>query len=76
MRTPPMSTTQYASESGAAVATKLAPPATVTVASLAGYTASELVMWATLFYTILVICHKSWQMWRDFTGRGVPRVSE
>lgn len=44
---------------------KSAPPASVTIASLAGMPVSDLVLWATLIYTILMIGHKVWQIWKD-----------
>lgn len=37
---------------------KAAPPVTVSIATVAGYHVSELVMWATLIYTALMIGHK------------------
>lgn len=52
-------------ETGAAIATKLAPPASVSLASLAGYQVSELVMLVTLIYTILMIVHKVYTIWND-----------
>ena len=52
-------------ESGAVVFAKLAPPASVTVASLAGMAVSEAVLWATLIYTVLMIAHKLFAMWKD-----------
>lgn len=48
------------------MATKAAPPAAVSIASLAGYPVSELVLWATLVYTVLMIGHKVFQIWRDW----------
>lgn len=44
---------------------KVAPPATVSLATVMGANVSELVLWATLIYTILMICHKLLQIWRD-----------
>ena len=63
-----MSTTHHAAESGAAIAAKAAPPATVSIATLAGYQVSEILLWATLFYTVLMICHKLWVMYKDIRG--------
>lgn len=59
-----MSTSQQA-ETAADMAIKAAPPATVSAATLAGVPVSELVLWATLVYTILMICHKTLAIWRD-----------
>jgi hypothetical protein len=50
------------------MATKAAPPAAVSIASLAGYPVSELVLWATLIYTVLMIGHKLLQIWKDVRG--------
>jgi hypothetical protein len=61
-----MSTTQHTAEGTAIMATKAAPPAAVSLASLAGYPVSDLVLWATLIYTVLMIGHKALQIWRDF----------
>jgi hypothetical protein len=60
-----MSTNHQAAETAVDMAIKASPPATVSIATLAGYQVSELVLWATLFYTILMICHKTLAIWRD-----------
>ena len=52
-------------ESGAVVVAKLAPPASVTVASMAGVPVSELVLWVTLVYTLLMIAHKLMKIYKD-----------
>jgi hypothetical protein len=49
-------------ETGAAMVAKVAPPATIAGASLAGISISEWVLWATLVYTVLMIAHKLWKM--------------
>lgn len=59
-----MSTSQQA-ETAADMAIKSAPPATVSAATLAGVPVSELVLWATLLYTLLMIAHKMMSIWRD-----------
>jgi len=59
--------TTITTETGAAIMTKAAPPVTVSLATVAGYQVSELVLWATLIYTTLMITHKAWQMYKDFT---------
>jgi len=56
-----------ASESSATAVAKLSPPASVSVATIAGYPVSDIVLWATLFYTVLLIGQKLWQMYKDFT---------
>ena len=54
-------------ETGVALATKAAPPVTVSLATVAGYQVSELVLWATLIYTTLLIGHKLVQIYKDIT---------
>lgn len=53
-----MSTTQSTAETGITLVAKAAPPASVSLATLAGVQVSELVLWATLIYTVLMIGHK------------------
>jgi len=53
-----LSTTQSTAETGATLLAKAAPPASVSLATLAGFQVSELVLWATLIYTTLLIGHK------------------
>ncbi len=53
------------SESTAVVLAKLVPPASVTAASVLGLPVSELVLWVTLIYTLLLIVHKLVVMCRD-----------
>jgi hypothetical protein len=52
-------------ETTTAIAAKLAPPATVSLASVMGFQVSELVLWATLIYTVLLIGHKVWSIYKD-----------
>lgn len=60
-----MSATQTTAEGAAVMATKAAPPAAVSIATMAGLQVSELVLWATLIYTVLMIGHKLMQIYRD-----------
>lgn len=60
-----MSTTQSTAETGATLIAKAAPPASVSLATLAGVQVSELVLWATLIYTVLMIGHKLMAIYRD-----------
>ena len=53
------------SETTTVIAAKLAPPATVSLASVMGVQVSELVLWATLIYTVLLIGHKLWSIYKD-----------
>lgn len=56
---------QTAAESAGAMVAKAIPPASVSIATIAGVPVSEFVLWATLIYTLLMICHKSLAIWRD-----------
>jgi hypothetical protein len=47
--------------------TKASPPVAVSIATVAGYSVSDLVLWATLIYTVLMICHKSYQIYKELT---------
>jgi hypothetical protein len=60
-----MSTTHSTAETGATLIAKAAPPASVSLATLAGVQVSELVLWATLIYTVLMIGHKLMAIYRD-----------
>jgi hypothetical protein len=60
-----METAQHAAESGAMIAAKAAPPAAVSVATLAGYPVSEILVWATLIYTVIMIGHKVYQIYKE-----------
>jgi len=52
-------------ETGVALVTKAAPPVTISLATVAGVQVSELVLWATLIYTVLMIGHKAYQIYKD-----------
>jgi hypothetical protein len=52
-------------ETWVALVTKAAPPVTVSLATVAGYQVSELVLWATLIYTALMISHKVYAIYKD-----------
>lgn len=62
-----MSMSHGSAESGAAIAAKVAPPLSVSIATVYGVSVSEILLWATLIYTLLMIGHKAWQIWRDIT---------
>jgi len=55
-------------ETGSALLTKAAPPVTVSLATVAGFQVSELVLWATLIYTTLMIGHKVYQIYKDLSN--------
>ena len=52
-------------ETLAAVAVKSAPPVTVSLATIFGYPVSEILVWATLIYTILLILQKIYQIFTE-----------
>lgn len=62
------STLQNTTETGVSMATKAAAPVTVSLATIAGYPVSDILLWATLIYTVLMIAHKVWAMYKDFRG--------
>ena len=69
-----MNTTQQtAAESAGAMVAKAAPPASVSIATVVGVPVSELVLWATLVYTVLMICHKTLVIWRELRQPSCPQ---
>jgi len=52
-------------ETVGAIATKVAPPVGVSLATVAGFQVSEVLIWATLIYTVLMICHKLYQIYKE-----------
>jgi hypothetical protein len=56
---------QQTTETGASMVTKAAAPISVSLATVAGYQVSELVLWATLLYTMLMIGHKLYVIYKD-----------
>lgn len=60
-----MSTSHGTTETGATLVAKAMPGASVSLATLAGLQVSELVLWATLIYTVLMIGHKLLAIYRD-----------
>ena len=63
-----MSMSHQTSETLAGITTKAAPPVSVSLASVAGLQVSEIVLWATLIYTVLMIGHKLFQIYKDVTA--------
>lgn len=63
-------------ETGIALVTKAAPPVTVSLATVAGYQVSELVLWATLIYTALMIGHKVVQIYKDISGNVTKSIDK
>ncbi len=60
--------TESGVETAATVTAKVAPPVGVSLATVAGLQVSELVLWATLVYTILMIGHKVYQIYKEVSG--------
>ena len=58
-------TTDHTTDTAAAIVAKVAPPVGVSLATVAGYQVSELMIWATLIYTVLMICHKLYQIYKE-----------
>lgn len=64
-----MSTTQQTVETASGMAAKAAAPVSVSLATVAGYQVSEILLWATLIYTVLMIAHKIYSIYKDVTGK-------
>lgn len=60
-----MSASSHAAESGATIAAKVTPPLSVSIATIYGIQVSEILLWATLIYTLMMIGHKALAIWRD-----------
>ena len=58
-------TSEHTTETATAIVAKVAPPIGVSLATVAGYQVGELVLWATLIYTVLMICHKCYQIYKE-----------
>jgi hypothetical protein len=58
-------TTDHTTEGAAALIAKAAPPVGVSLATVAGFQVSEVLIWATLIYTVLMICHKCYQIYKE-----------
>jgi hypothetical protein len=49
------------------MAAKASAPVSLSLASVAGYQVSDVLLWCTLVYTVLMIMHKLFSMYRDIT---------
>ncbi|MCK9212894.1 MAG: hypothetical protein M0P52_00235 [Rhodoferax sp.] len=63
-------TSTQAAESGVAMIAKSAPPVSVSIATIVGMPVSDLVLWGTLLYTMLMIGHKMLAIYRDIKQGG------
>ena len=52
-------------ETVTALAVKSAPPVTVSIASICGYPVSDVLVWATLIYTCLLIVQKAYHIYKE-----------
>ena len=64
-----MSTSHQTTEGMALMTAKAAPPVSVSIASIAGVQVSEILLWATLLYTVLMIGHKLFVIYKDVVDR-------
>jgi hypothetical protein len=64
-----MSASDYATESTLALMTKSAPPVSVSIATIAGIQVSDILLWATLIYTVLLIGHRLYVIYKEIAGR-------
>ena len=64
-----MSLSQSTTDTVSGMAAKAAAPVTVQIATVAGYQVSELLLWATLIYTMLMIAHKLYTIYKDIAGK-------
>ena len=48
-----------------AIAVKATPPVGVSIASIFGYPVSDVLIWATLIYTLLLIIQKIYQIYKE-----------
>lgn len=60
--------TEHQTETATAVAAKIAPPVSVSIATVMGVQVSDLVLWATLLYTVLMIIKTAFAFYRDIRG--------
>lgn len=54
-------------ETATAIVAKLTPPTSVSLATVMGVQVSELVLWATLIYTVVLIGHKFYTIYKDLS---------
>ena len=62
-------TLQQTTETGMGMAAKSAAPVTVSLATVAGYQVSELLLWTTLIYTVLMVGHKLYSIYKDVRSK-------
>ena len=63
-----MTTISHTTETAVGMAAKASAPVTVSLASIAGYQVADLLLWCTLVYTVLMIAHKLYSIYKDVTA--------
>ena len=63
-----MSGLTHTTETAASMTAKASAPITVSLATVAGYQVSEILLWCTLVYTVLMIAHKLYSIYKDVTA--------
>jgi hypothetical protein len=63
------SLTHTTTETATGMITKASAPITVSLATVAGYQVSELLLWCTLIYTVLMVAHKLYSIYKDVTNK-------
>jgi hypothetical protein len=64
---------QQVTETGVAIAAKVAPPVAVVGVHWAGITVPDAIQWLTLIYVMLMVVHKAWHMLSEYkTGKQYP----
>ena len=58
-------TTEHTTDTATAIVAKATPPVGVSLAPVAGVQVSEILIWATLIYTVLMICHMVYQIYKE-----------
>jgi hypothetical protein len=61
--------THTTTETATGMAAKASAPITVSLATVAGYQVSEILLWCTLVYTVLMIAHKLYSIYKDVTTK-------
>jgi beta-lactamase regulating signal transducer with metallopeptidase domain len=64
-----MSNIAQTTETAASMTAKASAPITVSLATVAGYQVSEILLWCTLVYTVLMIAHKLYSIYKDVTTK-------
>jgi len=63
-----MSNLSHTTETATGMMAKASAPVTVSLATVAGYQVSEILLWCTLIYTVLMIAHKLYSIYKDVTA--------